>query len=83
MGRKATPDARGAHRARTPRRSPRRRRHGAQAGLAASHGDARRLILQGGVSVNGERFADVQGGLGAGEYVVRVGKRRFVRLRIA
>jgi tyrosyl-tRNA synthetase len=54
----------------------------AEAGLAASNSEARRLIGQGGVSVNGERFADVQGSLGAGEFLVKVGKRKFVRLRI-
>ncbi|HYG67013.1 MAG TPA: tyrosine--tRNA ligase [Anaeromyxobacteraceae bacterium] len=55
----------------------------ADAGLAASNSEARRLIGQGGVSVNGERFADPQGALGAGEFLVKVGKRKFVRLKIA
>lgn len=55
----------------------------AEAGLAASNSEARRLIGQGGVSVNGERFADAQGNLGAGEFLVKVGKRKFVRLKIA
>lgn len=54
----------------------------ARVGLAASNGEARRLIQQGGVSVNGERFSDREGALGAGAYLVKVGKRRFVRLRI-
>jgi tyrosyl-tRNA synthetase len=55
----------------------------ADAGLAASNSEGRRLIAQGGVSVNGERFSDPQGGLGAGDFLVKVGKRRFVRLKIA
>jgi tyrosyl-tRNA synthetase len=55
----------------------------AEAGLAASNSEARRLIAQGGVSVNGERFADPQGGLGAGDFLVKVGKRKFVRFKIA
>ncbi len=54
----------------------------ADAKLAASRGEARRLVAQGGVTVNGERVADSQAALGKGEYLVKVGKRRFVRLRI-
>ena len=43
---------------------------------------ARRLIAQGGVKVNGERVEDSQAALGAGAYLVKVGKRRFVKLKI-
>jgi tyrosyl-tRNA synthetase len=52
-------------------------------GLVHSNSEARRLIAQGGVSVDGRRVTDpedkveVQTGL-----VVRVGKRRFARLRV-
>jgi tyrosyl-tRNA synthetase len=53
----------------------------AQLGLASSRGEARRLIAQGGVRVNGEVVAgetwalnDLRGGL------LQVGRRRFVRL---
>ncbi len=52
-------------------------------GLVSSNSEARRLIAQGGVSVDGRRVADpelrveVRTGL-----VVRVGKRRFVRVRL-
>ena len=51
-------------------------------GLADSNGDARRLISQGGVSLNGERVnqdvdVTVQDGL-----LVRVGRRRFARVRL-
>ncbi|MCS7235639.1 MAG: tyrosine--tRNA ligase [Armatimonadota bacterium] len=52
-------------------------------GLVGSNSEARRLISQGGVSVDGRRVADweerveVRTGL-----VVRVGKRRFARLRV-
>jgi len=53
------------------------------AGLAESNGEARRLISQGGVSINGDRInradADVAVKDGA---VVRVGRRRFVRIRL-
>ena len=54
----------------------------AELGLAKSGSEARRLIAQGGVRVNGEAvssenvdLADLKGG------VLQVGKRRFVRLR--
>jgi tyrosyl-tRNA synthetase len=52
------------------------------AGLAASRGEARRLVRQGGVEYGGERVADEHGVLRAGgSQVLKVGKRRFVRLR--
>jgi tyrosyl-tRNA synthetase len=52
------------------------------AGVVPSRSEVRRLIAQGGVSVNGERVSDEKAVLGAGEHLVKVGKRRFVRLRI-
>ncbi len=55
----------------------------ADAGLAASRSEARRLVQQGGVTVDGEKVQDPQAGLGRGEHLVKVGKRRFVRLRLA
>ncbi len=54
-----------------------------RAGLAPSHSEARRLLLQGGVSLDGVRLRDpeervvVRDGM-----VVRVGKRRFARIRL-
>ena len=56
----------------------------AGAGLATSNGEARRLIEQGGVSVDGERWGDPSAALAARTepYVVRVGKRRFARLTV-
>jgi len=54
----------------------------AEAGLAASRSDARRLIAQGGVSIDGARAGDVAAALGPGVYVVKVGKRRFLKVRI-
>jgi tyrosyl-tRNA synthetase len=54
----------------------------ADAGLAASRSEARRLITQGGVTVNGERATDPQAALAAGEYLVKVGKRHFVKLKL-
>lgn len=53
------------------------------AGLAASNGEARRLIAQGGVKINGQTMTDpgldwlVEDGA-----VVQVGKRKFARVRL-
>ncbi len=49
-------------------------------GLAASVSEARRLIEQGGVSVDGNRNSSVTAALQAGGHVLQVGKRRFRRL---
>ena len=52
-------------------------------GLADSNGEARRLISQGGVSLNGERInQDVDVAVQDGS-LVRVGRRRFARVRLA
>ncbi len=54
------------------------------AGVAESNSEARRLIGQGAVTVDDEKIADSQAVLdvSAGqEYVLKVGKRRFVRVR--
>lgn len=56
-----------------------------QARLAASSNEARRLVEQGGVEVNGERVTDPKLVLTPGtEYLVRVGSknRRFARIRV-
>jgi tyrosyl-tRNA synthetase len=53
----------------------------ASLGLASSRGEARRLMAQGGVRVNGEQVsADQVGADMLAGAVVQVGKRRFVRL---
>jgi len=49
-------------------------------GLVKSTGEAIRLIKQGGVRVNGERFLDPQENLPRGEYILQIGKRRFLRI---
>ncbi|HUP01758.1 MAG TPA: tyrosine--tRNA ligase [Gemmatimonadota bacterium] len=55
-----------------------------ESGLVASAAEARRLIEQGGVSVDGERVEDPDRRLAAGTTaVIRVGKRRFARVRLA
>ncbi len=49
-------------------------------GLAPSTGEARRLIAQGGVKIDGERVSDPEKELPAGTYIISVGKRRFVKI---
>ncbi len=54
-----------------------------QAGLASSNSDARRLITQGGVKIEGEQERDIKATLEAGgsePVLIQVGKRRFARL---
>ncbi len=51
-------------------------------GLADSSSDARRLIRQGAVRVDGSVIRDGQTHLAAGEYLVQRGKRRFARVVI-
>ncbi|MGQ9920595.1 MAG: tyrosine--tRNA ligase [Desulfobacca sp.] len=54
-----------------------------QAGLTGSTSEARRLIQQGGVQVDGVKVSDVDLALAAGkEYLLRVGKRRFKRVHL-
>jgi tyrosyl-tRNA synthetase len=54
----------------------------AQSGLAASNNEARRLIQQGAVSIDGERVTDPFLELAQSQepYLFRVGKRRFARI---
>lgn len=55
-----------------------------QSGLAPSNSEARRLVRQGAVELDGERIQDERAILEArrpGEGILKVGKRRFVRLR--
>jgi len=51
-----------------------------QAGFAASKGQARRLVQQGGVSLDGSKVADPFLEVGEGDYILRVGKRKFARV---
>lgn len=54
-----------------------------EAGLTKSNGEARRSIDQGGVKLNSEKVSNVNLELtAAGEYIVQIGKRRFVRIVI-
>ncbi len=53
------------------------------AGLAASGSEAKRLVAQGAVSIDGHRFTSEDGAqaeLTPGSYLFKVGKRRFARI---
>ncbi|MGC2424775.1 MAG: S4 domain-containing protein, partial [Nitrospirota bacterium] len=52
-----------------------------KAGVADSVGDGKRLIKQGGVEVDGLRQTDPEMRVGPGEYLLKVGKRRYVRIK--
>ncbi len=49
-------------------------------GLAQSVSEARRLIEQGGVKIDGQRCSDPEAKLPKGSYLLAVGKRRFLRI---
>ena len=51
-------------------------------GAAASNGEAKRLIKQGAVSINGEKAAGPTAMISDGD-VLRVGKRQWRRIRAA
>ncbi len=53
-----------------------------QAGLAASSGEGNRLIDGGGVRIDSSVVSDKGLKLGAGTYVVQVGKRKFARVTL-
>ena len=52
------------------------------AGLVKSRGEAKRLIKEGALSVDGQRCDDALSPLAAGEYVIKLGKKRFLRLTV-
>ncbi len=53
------------------------------AGLTASSGEGNRLIDGGGVRIDSQTVSDKGLKLGAGTYVVQVGKRKFMRITLA
>jgi tyrosyl-tRNA synthetase len=54
----------------------------AEAKLAASKGEARRLVDQGGVSIDGERVSDPNALVPEkSEFILKVGKRRFLKVK--
>lgn len=54
----------------------------AETKLTASLTEARKLMGQGAVRVNGEKVTDPKAELGAGEYVVQVGKLKAARVKL-
>ena len=54
-----------------------------EAGLVTSGAEAQRNVEQGGVRVEGDRVEDKSLQLGAGTYVIQVGKRKFARVTVA
>jgi tyrosyl-tRNA synthetase len=50
------------------------------AGMVQSTGEAMRLIQQGGVSIDGEKWTDPKKKLSSGEYLLKAGKRRFLKI---
>ena len=58
-----------------------------KAGLAASNGEARRNVEQGGVSVDGDKVTDVKaqiakGSIGEDGIVLKRGKKKFMRVTV-
>ncbi len=51
-------------------------------GLASSNSQARRDIAANAVSINQKKLSDEQLKLGAGEYILQVGKRKFAKLKV-
>lgn len=49
-------------------------------GLVSSKGEARRLIAQSALTINGEKRSDAVTPLVRGEYEIKLGKRRFLRV---
>jgi tyrosyl-tRNA synthetase len=54
----------------------------AQSNLFGSKGEIRRLVVQGGASRNGEKFADPMVVLDKGEHVLKLGKHKFLKVII-
>ncbi|SBV98999.1 Tyrosine--tRNA ligase [uncultured delta proteobacterium] len=52
------------------------------AGLTASRGEARRLIGQNAMSVDGAVVTDAATPFAPGEYIIKLGKKRFLRLTV-
>jgi tyrosyl-tRNA synthetase len=52
------------------------------AGLVKSRGEARRLIKEGALGIDSVRCEDAQTPLAPGEYMVKLGKKRFLRLTV-
>ncbi len=53
------------------------------AGLVKSRGEAKRLMKEGALAIDGQRCEDALSPLSAGEYVVKLGKKRFLKLIVS
>jgi tyrosyl-tRNA synthetase len=53
-----------------------------QLDLVGSRGEGRRLVKQGAVSIDGEKVEDALQALGPGQFLLRVGKRRYLNLTV-
>jgi tyrosyl-tRNA synthetase len=51
-------------------------------GFASSNSEARRLCLSGAIALNGEKVDNIDILLQTGEYVLKVGKKNFARLKV-
>lgn len=51
-------------------------------GFATSKSEAKRLAVQGGITLNGERYLELNLTLSKGSYILKVGKRKFAKLNI-
>lgn len=52
-------------------------------GFLPSNSEARRLAKQGGIYIDGEKLEDIDQCLTAGQYVLKVGKRKFAKLIVS
>jgi tyrosyl-tRNA synthetase len=51
-------------------------------GFAPSKGEARRLVMQGGVTINNEKLEDINSNIIFDkEIILKVGKRKFIRIK--
>ncbi|MDY6820421.1 MAG: tyrosine--tRNA ligase [Deferribacterota bacterium] len=51
-------------------------------GFASSKSEAKRLVIQGGVYIDNSRINDINYKLSKGEYIIKVGKRKFAKIKI-
>lgn len=51
-------------------------------GLCSSRSEAKRLIKQGSLTINEKRYHDIELPLEPGRYIIKVGKKRFLRLQV-
>lgn len=55
----------------------------AECGACPSKSDARRMCKQQAVSIDGQKVDDIAFAFGAGEFIVKVGKKRFVKIKVS